>query len=161
MATDLELNRPGMDSPSDPRARIVGLDFGTKRVGLALADPLRMFARPAGTFTPKAAIERLKSIDAEEGIACLVVGWPLTPDGREAEATTRVQAYIDRIRRALPHLHIEKVDERFSSRRAGRMLVQAGVRKKARREKARIDAAAAALILQDYLDEHAPDRSPP
>lgn len=133
--------------------RILGVDYGTRRVGLAMADPLGLFAHPVGTFTPEETIKQIRAIDAEDGVSCLVVGWPLTLEGREAEAAVRVQTYIDRLNKVFPHIPIEKMDERFSSRRASEALVEAGVRKKARRQKGRIDSAAAALILQDYLDE--------
>ena len=135
------------------RLRLIGIDYGTKRVGLAMTDPLCLFAQPIGTFSPSEAVKQIQIIDRQEGISHLIVGWPLTLDGQETEITARVQRYIDRLARQLPHAIIEKVDERYSSRRASAALVEAGVSKKARRQKGRLDSAAAALILQDYLDE--------
>ncbi len=138
-----------------PAPRLVAVDYGTKRVGLALADPLRMFARPHGAFSPGAAVEELRRIHAEEGIETIVVGWPLTLEGEEGAATERVQQYINRLRNALPAgIRIVKRDERLTSEMAKDALREAGARRTGRYEedRGRVDAAAAALILQDYLD---------
>jgi len=138
-----------------PAPRIVGVDYGTKRVGLALADPLRMFARPHGAFTQREAVEELKRIHADEGIETIVVGWPLTLGGEEGVATERVQQYINRLRNALPDaVRIVKRDERLTSEMAKDALRDAGARRTGRIEedRGRVDAAAAALILQHYLD---------
>jgi len=143
-----------IERPGTP-ARIVGIDHGAKRVGLAVADPLRLFARPLGTFGPAEAVERLRRLHADEGIETVVVGWPLTPEGEEGAATRRVRPYVDRLRKALPGVEVVTLDERESSQRASEALVGAGARHVARRDKGRVDAAAAAIILQDYLDERA------
>ncbi|MEO0559997.1 MAG: Holliday junction resolvase RuvX [Bacteroidota bacterium] len=135
--------------------RIVAVDYGSRRVGLAITDPLQMFAQPLDTLPPAASIERLVAVHAEIGLEAVVVGWPLTEAGGEAEAVARVRPYIGRLKKALPGVPIETQDERYSSRRAVDELVKAGVRRKKRRDKSRIDAAAAAVILQDYLDERA------
>ncbi|WP_457654264.1 Holliday junction resolvase RuvX [Rhodocaloribacter sp.] len=132
--------------------RIVAVDYGKKRVGLAVADPLRIFARPFGTFAPEEAVAALQRLHADEGIETLVVGWPLLPDGSEGEATVWVQAFIERLRAALPGVAIVRWDERYTSVRAKEAIRAAGARRKARRDKARVDAAAAAVLLQEYLD---------
>lgn len=137
--------------------RIIGIDYGRKRVGLAMADPLRMFAQPIGTFPPPEAIKELKRIHADSGIELIIIGWPLTLDGGENEVTRFVQAYIRRLEKRLKGVPVIKFDERYSSRRASRALVDAGVGKKARSKKGRLDAAAAAIILQDYLDDSRDD----
>jgi putative Holliday junction resolvase len=131
------------------------VDYGSRRVGLAITDPLQLFAQPLDTLSPAVSIERLVAVHAEDGLEAVVVGWPLTEDGEEAEAVGRVRPYIGRLKKALPGVRIETQDERYSSRRAVHGLVEAGVGRKGRRDKARIDAAAAAIILQDYLDERA------
>ena len=131
------------------------MDYGSRRVGLAITDPLQLFAQPLDTLRPAASIERLVGVHAEQGLEAVVVGWPLTESGDEAKAVARVRPYIGRLKKALPGVRIEIQDERFSSRRAVDGLVKAGVSRKGRRDKARIDAAAAAVILQDYLDERA------
>ena len=134
------------------RGRLVGVDFGTKRTGIALADPLRMFAQAHGTYSPDEALAQLRRIHEAEGIETLVIGWPLLPDGTEGAGTARVEAYVRRLEGALPNVRIELWDERESSIEARELLFRAGVRKQGRREKGRLDAAAAAVILQSFLD---------
>ncbi|HYE96414.1 MAG TPA: Holliday junction resolvase RuvX [Rubricoccaceae bacterium] len=138
-----------------PTPRIAAMDFGLRRVGLAVTDPLRLFAQPLGTFTPDGAVERLRALRAApEGLERVVVGWPLEESGEEGAAVERVQPFVNRLRRALKGVEVAVQDERHSSRRAAEALVAAGVKKKDRRQKGRLDAAAAAVILQDYLEEH-------
>ena len=132
--------------------RIVGVDYGTKRVGLALADPLRLFAQPFGTFPPDEALARLRALDAEEGVAVIVVGWPLTEAGEEGPATERVQQFINRLRKALKTAEIVPWDERFTSEMARRQIYASGGSRKRRADRRRLDAAAAGIILQEYLD---------
>jgi putative holliday junction resolvase len=128
--------------------RVVAVDYGTKRVGVALADPLRLFAQPFGTFSQQEAVERLRHLHATDGVAVVVIGWPLTEEGAEGAATARVQQYANRLRNALPGVEIVKWDERYTSELARRQLKEAG----RRRAPGRLDAAAAGIILQEYLD---------
>lgn len=139
--------------------RIIGIDYGRKRVGLAMADPFRMFAQTIGTYSPNVALAELINIHQESGVELVVIGWPLTLDDGENEVTRFVQEYIHRIKKKLPAVPVIKYDERYSSRRASTALVDAGVGKKARAKKGRLDAAAAAIILQDYLDEARSDET--
>jgi len=139
-----------MDLPSG--SRVIAVDVGTKRVGIAKADPLQMFAQVHGTFEPDEALDELEAIAGREGIETLVVGWPLKEDGEEGRATEMVQDYIDRIVERLPETPIAKNDERLSSEMAKDALRRAGVKQPGRYDKGRVDAAAAALILQNYLD---------
>ncbi len=139
------------DSPVH-RGRIVGIDFGLKRTGLAAADPLRMFARTLGTYSPEESLVVLEKLDKTEGIDLIVLGWPLTPEGEEGAAVDRVRSYERRLRKALPNVSVERWDERNTSIEARELMIEAGVRKKRRSEKGRVDAEAAAVILQSYLD---------
>lgn len=136
-------------------ARVVAIDYGLRRVGIAIADPLRLFAQPHGTYDPDRALEVLQKIHRQDGIETILIGWPLTLDGNEGAATERVSAFLDRLMPALPGVQIIKWDERFSSERAREIIRQSGARKKARQDKGRVDAAAASIILQEYLEEHA------
>lgn len=135
----------------DSTARLVSVDYGTKRVGIARADPLGFFAQPYGTFTPGEALKALRRLAAEEGIATLVIGWPLTEEGEEGAMTELVQAYVNRLEKALPGVQIVKWDERYTSEMARRRIREVGGRL-TRDNRGRIDAAAAAIILQDYLE---------
>src|SRR5690606_19315375 len=139
--------------PSAPR--IVAVDYGRKRVGLAVADPLRLFAQPLGTYPPDEAVAVLRRLHASDGLAVIVVGWPLTLDGGEGEATQFVQPFINRLRNAVKGAEVVKGDERCTSEMAKQVLREVGLRRKQRREKGRVDMAAAAIILQEYLSEQA------
>jgi putative Holliday junction resolvase len=133
-------------------SRVVGIDVGTKRVGLAVADPLRLFARPHGTYSPDEALDTLRSFHEEAGIERIVVGWPLTEDGTAEDATEMVQTFVDRIRETLGAVEIVREDERYTSEIAKDLLREAGVAQPGRYDKGRVDAAAAAVILQGYLN---------
>ncbi len=146
------MNRSESGSVLDGPSRVVGVDVGTKRVGIAVADPLQLFAKPLGTFPPEEAIERLQGVSEEKGIETVVVGWPLTETGEEGEAVEMVKEYVERIERALTSVEVVRRDERFTSEIAKDLLKQAGVSQPGRYDKGRVDAAAAAVILQDYLN---------
>ena len=132
--------------------RVVGIDYGTKRVGVALADPLRLFAQPYGTFSPDEALAALRKLHADEGIETLVIGWPRNPEGGEETALRLVQPFVHRVTRAMPDVRIVPWDELYTSHLAEQAIRSSGAGRKARRDKARIDAAAASIILQEYLD---------
>jgi putative Holliday junction resolvase len=136
----------------DGRARVVGVDVGTKRVGIAKSDPLRLFAQVEGTYAPSVALSELQRMEREDGIEVVVVGWPLTEDGGEGEATEMVDAFVEDLRAALDGVEVARRDERFTSEMAKDLLRRAGVSQPGRYDKGRVDAAAAAVILQDYLD---------
>lgn len=132
--------------------RIVGVDVGTKRVGIAVSDPLQIFAQVKGTYAPEEALEVLRSLRRQHGVAVVVVGWPLTEEGEEGEATEMVQAFIERLQKVLDGGEVVRSDERYTSEMAKNLLRRAGVTQPGRYDKGRVDAAAAAVILQDYLD---------
>lgn len=133
--------------------RIVGIDFGTKRVGMSVADPLGMFAQPLGTYSPDKALGVVAELQADDGVDIVVIGWPLTTDGEEGWITDRVQEFINRIRKVLPDAEVIKWDERGSSQEA-REMIKSGAKPSLRSSgRQRIDTAAAGLLLQQYLDE--------
>jgi putative Holliday junction resolvase len=137
--------------------RIVGVDFGTTRVGIAVSDPLRLFAQPLGTYAPDEAIEVVSGIADRDGVEVIVFGWPLDADGNENAATNRVATYTERFAERLadhkPPVLIEKWDERGSSREAVEELIRAGAKRSQRGRGGAADRVAAAIILQQYLDE--------
>lgn len=135
------------------RSRIVALDVGTKRVGLAVSDPLHLFARPLGAYSQEEALRVLQRIASEEGIERMIVGWPLMLDDGEGEAVAFVRAFVKKVEKAVPAVPWMPWDERFSTQEARERIREAGAGKKARRDKPRVDAASAALILQEFLDE--------
>jgi putative holliday junction resolvase len=133
------------------RPRVVAVDYGRKRVGLALADPLRLFAQPFGTYSPDEAVNVLSRLHAEEGIDIVIIGWPLLLSGEEGASTRPVQEYINRLGKRLRGAQFIKWDERYTSEAAAELIRDTGAGRRARRERGRVDAAAAALMLQEYL----------
>lgn len=135
--------------------RIIGVDVGGKRVGLARTDLLRSSVNPIGTFTPKNSLLEIERQIANEGpVKALVIGWPLTPLGEPTHATPLVSDYIKKLKIKYPEMDIFKFDERYSSREAMRLMAQSGVPKKKRHKKGRLDQAAAALILTQFLEAY-------
>lgn len=132
--------------------RVIGVDVGTKRVGIAKSDPLHSFSQVHGTFSPSDALDELQRMNEEDGISLLVVGWPLSLQGEENDATASVDTFVEKLEEVVPGVEVERQDERFSSEIAIGALREAGVRQPGRYDKGRVDAAAAAVILQDYLD---------
>jgi len=132
--------------------RILAVDVGQKRYGLAQSDPTQTIASPVGTFHLEALLEKLKEITTRETIQQLVVGWPLNMDSQESEATDRVKVFITTVQRRFPGLEIIKYDERFTSTMAQRAIREAGLPKKTREEKGLVDTVAAIIILQEYLN---------
>lgn len=138
--------------------RILGIDYGERRVGLALSDPTATIASPLPTLQrrrgkrpPVAAILR---IVAERGVDEVVLGLPLTPAGEESDWTREVRSFGDSIGRR-GDVPVHYIDERMTSARAERAVRSLGLRRNARQEKGRVDAAAAVLILQAWLDRAA------
>lgn len=134
-----------------PSSRVVGVDYGAQRVGVAVTDPLRLFARPHGTYPPG---EALRVLGEMTDATVFVVGWPILDDGSEGAAVDRIRPFLGRLKKAVSWAEVVVQDERDSSRRALADMVEAGIPKGKRRDRARLDAAAACVILQDWLDEH-------
>ena len=132
--------------------RIIGIDYGKKRIGLAVSDPLRMFASPLDTVPPAKIIEYLKQYAAKEGISLFVVGYPMNLDNTPAEAARYVDEFLRRLHNSFPDIPVEREDERFTSVLAHRAMIDGGMKKMDRRDKAVVDKISAAIILQTYLD---------
>lgn len=132
--------------------RIVAIDFGTKRIGIAKSDPLGMFAQPVGTFDQEGLYKTLDAIVREDGIARIVVGYPLSDRGETNRMTGVIDGFVGELRERFPTIPVETVDEHRSSKAAVRILVDSGQSRKQRNVKGRLDTAAACVILQEYLD---------
>lgn len=132
--------------------RIVGIDFGKKRTGIAISDPLMMFASPMETVQTTNIIDYLKNLSLQESIVRFVVGYPMNMDNTPSEAAADVDAFLKRLRRTFPDIPVTLEDERFTSVLAHRSLIDGGVKKMARRDKAAVDKVSAALILQTFMD---------
>ncbi|MGM0545342.1 MAG: Holliday junction resolvase RuvX [Bacteroidota bacterium] len=132
--------------------RIVGIDVGTKWVGLARTDLLKTVANPIGTYHVDDVFDALQEQLESENVEKVVVGWPLTPEGEEGRAIKMVKEFLTRLEARFPDLEVAKVDERYTSKEAVRAMVEAGVPKMKRRQSDRVNQAAAAIILQKYLE---------
>jgi len=133
--------------------RILGVDVGSKRVGLARTDLLRTAAAPVGTFSPEDSfIEIGRQIRDEGPVIAIVVGWPLTPQGEHTTATGLVTDFIKELNKRFAGMEVCKMDERYSSRIAMDIMIESGIPKKKRHKKGRLDQAAAALILQEFIE---------
>lgn len=132
--------------------RILGIDYGRARVGVAQSDPLQLFASPLETVPAAKIIDYLQKIASAEKVVCFVVGYPMNLDGRPSEAAADVDAFLVRLREAFPDVPVELEDERFTSVLAHRAMIDGGMKKSQRRDKASVDRISAAIILQSYLD---------
>ena len=132
--------------------RIVGIDYGRKRVGVAVSDPLRIFASALETVPSAKIIDYLQHYAASQPIERFVVGYPKNLDGRPSEAAKDVDAFLNLLRKKFPAVPVSLEDERFTSVLAHRAMIDGGVRKMDRRDKSAVDKVSAALILQSYMD---------
>ena len=132
--------------------RIIGIDYGRKRTGIAVTDPSRIIASPMTTVATHELIEFLKKYIEEEDVDCIVVGEPKQMDNTASESEQYIKPFIKQCGKIFPKITIERVDERFTSMLASRAILDSGINKKSRRDKALIDKVSAAIILQSYLD---------
>ena len=133
--------------------RIIGIDFGLKRTGIAVTDPLQMIASGLETVATKDVEKWLERYVGSETVDCIVVGCPVMIDGSQSNTfTIFVLPFINRLKKKFPNLIIDTFDERFTSILAVRAMVEAGIKKKARRQKANIDKMSATIMLQGYLE---------
>lgn len=133
-------------------ARILSIDFGKKRTGLAVTDPMQLIANGLTTIDTKDLFDFLCSYVKQEEVERIVIGKPTQMDGQPSENLARVENFVGRWRKARPSIPIEYYDERFTSVLAHRAILESGVKKKVRREnKGLVDAVSATIILQDYM----------
>ena len=132
-------------------ARILCIDYGGKRTGIAVTDPLQIIATALQTVETHMLFVFLKNYLKLEEVERILIGHPLNLDDSPTHATPLVEAAIKRLNKEFPQLPIERVDERFTSKLAGRAMLEMGMKKKQRREKGQIDQIAAAIMLQEYL----------
>ena len=132
--------------------RILSIDYGKKRTGLAVTDPLQIIAGGLGTVETSVLYEYIEAYIQREQVERIVIGKPMQPIGQPSENMVRVENFYNRWRKAHPEIPIEYYDERFTSVLAQRAMIDGGVKKKTRREnKGLVDEISATIILQDYL----------
>ncbi len=132
-------------------ARILSIDYGKKRTGLAVSDPLQLIAGGLATVATHELWDYLQQYVVCEQVERIVIGEPRQPNGQPSENLARVQQFVNRWRKAMPQIPIEYYDERFTSVLAHQAMLDAGLRKKARQDKALVDEISATIILEDYL----------
>ena len=132
-------------------ARLLSIDYGKKRTGLAVTDPLQIIAGGLATVFPSELFAFLQDYVRRETVERIVIGEPRQADGSPSENLERVKQFVNRWKRALPDIPIEFYDERFTSVLAHRAMLDGGLRKKARQNKALVDEISATILLQDYM----------
>ncbi|MBN3520460.1 Holliday junction resolvase RuvX [Algoriphagus lutimaris] len=133
--------------------RILAIDLGTKRTGLAVTDPLKMLANPLETIETFKLLDYIKTYISKEEVDTLVLGLPTRLNGQDNEMTPKVMAMKELLEKNFPSQKIELIDERFTSKMAMQSMIAMGSKKKDRREKAgNLDKVSAAIILQSYLE---------
>ena len=134
-------------------SRIIGIDYGRKRTGIAVTDPLQMIAGGLGTVASGEVEQWLERYMAVETVERIVVGCPTMLDGSESDTMTRyVQPFVCRLKSKFPNIVIDTLDERYTSKLAVRAMIDGGMKKKDRRNKANIDKLSATILLQSYLE---------
>jgi len=132
--------------------RILAIDYGTKRCGIAVTDPLQIIASGLTTVPASGLFSFLEKYVAEEEVEAIVVGYPLALDGGATRITHLVKGLVRQLRKRFPDLRIETIDERYTSVEAQELLLKTGLRQKKRRDKGLIDKLSAAIILNDYME---------
>ena len=132
--------------------RIIGIDYGLKRTGIAVTDPLGIFASPVETVPSAKIIDYLKNYTAKEQIGLFVVGYPINMNNTPSEAARYVDTFLKQLKKNFPQIPVELEDERFTSVLAHRSMIDGGMKKMARRDKSVVDKISAGIILQSYLD---------
>ena len=132
-------------------ARILSIDYGKKRTGLAVTDPLQIIAGGLATVSTSELFDWLQTYLAKEQVERIIIGEPRQPNGQPSENLARVQQFVNRWRKAVPNVPIEYYDERFTSVLAHQAMLDGGLKKKARQDKGLVDEISATIILEDYL----------
>jgi len=138
-------------------ARIVAIDYGNKRVGIAVSDPLQLIATGLTTVHSKDIINYLKDYLKKEDVECFVVGEPKRLNNQKTDATPFVEAFVKDLKKYFPEIPIFRVDERFTSKMASQTLLASGVKKKERQNKELLDTISATIILQSFMDSRKND----
>ena len=132
--------------------RLIGIDYGKRRTGIAVSDPLRIFASALDTIDTPKLIDFLKNYAKEETIIQFVVGYPINMDGKPSEAASDVEIFLKTLSKEFPDIPVTLEDERFTSVLAHRIMIDGGMKAKDRKDKKSVDKISAAILLQSFLD---------
>lgn len=131
--------------------RILAIDYGQKRTGIAVTDEMQIIASGLTTIPSETAIAFLKDYFSKEKVEIVLIGEPKQMDYTPSESTQIIEAFVEKFKKSFPDLPIERVDERFTSKMAFQTMIDSGLKKKQRQNKALIDEISATIMLQDYL----------
>lgn len=134
--------------------RILSIDYGRKKSGIAVTDPLKIIANGLTTVSSHELFDFLVKYMQEEDVERIVVGYPTQNSGEESESMKYIKPFVNRLKKNFPDLPIEWVDERFTSKIAFQAMIDGGLKKKARRDKAMVDKVSATIILQTYMEQN-------
>lgn len=133
--------------------RLLAFDFGTKRLGIAVTDPMQIFATGLTTIHPKDVVEFLKKYLLTEQVEAFIVGEPKQMDGTASQSAPQVKGFVTILKKNFPDIPVELMDERFTSKMASATIAQSGLKKSDRQNKELIDTVSATIILQSYLEK--------
>ena len=131
--------------------RILGIDYGRKRTGVAVTDPLKIVAGNLATVPTHTLMQFIKDYIAREQVERIVIGQPTQLNGEPSESMRYIAPFVNRLRKELPDMPVVMYDERFTSTIAHQAMIDGGMKKSDRRDKSRVDSIAATIILNDYL----------
>ncbi len=132
--------------------KALGIDYGTKRTGIAITDAMQIIASGLTTVPTHLLDNFIANLFVKETIDCFVIGDPKNLNGTSTDSTGHVKGFIKRLQKKYPTIPIHQIDERFTSKIAKQSILASGVSKKGRRNKALVDEVSATIILQNYLD---------
>ncbi|MCF6130041.1 Holliday junction resolvase RuvX [Flavobacterium sp. AS60] len=132
-------------------ARILSIDYGIKRTGIAVTDELQIIASGLTTIPSETAIAFLTAYFSKENVAKVIIGEPKQMNGEPSESTPIIEKFVANFKTAFPEMKMERVDERFTSKMAFQTMIDSGLKKKQRQNKGLVDEIAATILLQDYL----------
>ena len=132
--------------------RVMAFDYGTKRIGIAVTDPMQIIATGLDTIHPNAIIEYLKKYMQTEQVECFVVGEPKQMDNTPSQSAIHVKGFVNLLKRTFPDVPIEMLDERFTSKMASAAIAQSGMNRKDRQNKALVDTVSAVILLQSWME---------
>lgn len=133
--------------------RIICIDYGKKRTGLAVTDPFKIIATGLTTVETPKLMDFLKDYFKKEEVELILIGEPKNLDDTDTDATPLVAQFMNRLKKEFPQMPVKPVDERYTSKMASRAMVEMGMKKKDRRNKALVDEIAATMMLQEYLQQ--------
>lgn len=133
-------------------SRILAIDYGAKRTGIAVTDPMQIIANGLETVATPTLFDFIKNYIDKEDVEEIIVGYPKQTNGQDSENLKRITPFVNRLRKLYPQIRICYYDERFTSVLAHKTIIDSGISRKSRQDKALVDKISATIILQDYME---------